>query len=189
MSEKTKNLLGRSWQWGLSLLFAVAVFLFWAMPYYSVMSYQEQLQMFLWDDGYFWERVSIPGGLSDWLGEFLVQFYFAPLIGAGILAVLFLLMQRLTFCAMACLRNGEQQGGEGFAFVLSFVPVLLMWAYMGDENVMLGFVVACIFALLAMWGYTQIKAKWLSWLVYPLAMAVVLYWTMGAVVLAFRCCR
>ena len=185
MSEKTKNLLGRSWQWGLSLLFAVAVFLFWAMPYYSVMSYQEQLQMFLWDDGYFWERVSLPGGLSDWLGEFLVQFYFAPLIGAGILAVLFLLMQRLTFCAMAYLRNGEQQGGEGFAFVLSFVPVLLMWAYMGDENVMLGFVVACIFALLVMWGYTKIQTEWLRRWVYPLVMAVVLYWTMGAVVLAF----
>ena len=72
MSDKWKVLLGRSWQWGLSLLFAAAVFLFWAVPYYSVMSYQEQLQMFLWDGDYFWERVSLPGGLSDWLGEFLV---------------------------------------------------------------------------------------------------------------------
>ena len=53
MSDKWKVHLGRSWQWGLSLLFAVAVFLFWAVPYYSVMSYQEQLQMFLWDGDYF----------------------------------------------------------------------------------------------------------------------------------------
>ena len=149
------------------------------------MSYQEQLQMFLWDGDYFWERVSLPGGLSDWLGEFLVQFYFAPLVGVAILAVLFLILQRLTFCAMGCRRNNEQLGGEAFAFVLSFVPALLMWAYMGDENVMLGFVVACIFALAAMWGYTVACAEWMRRWVYPLVMAVVLYWTMGVVVLAF----
>lgn len=184
MSDKWKVHLGRSWQWGLSLLFAVAVFLFWAVPYYSVMSYQEQLQMFLWDGDYFWERVSLPGGLSDWLGEFLVQFYFAPLVGVAILAVLFLILQRLTFRAMACSADGHQ-GGRAFAYVLSFVPALLMWAYMGDENVMLGFVVACIFALAAMWGYTLLRAEWLRRWVYPLVMAVVLYWTMGAVVLAF----
>lgn len=185
MSDKWKVHLGRSWQWGLSLLFALAVFLFWAVPYYSVMSYQEQLQMFLWDVDYFWERVSLPGGLSDWLGEFLVQFYFAPLVGAAILAVLFLLMQRLTYRAMAWRNADGQPGAKAFAFVLSFVPALLMWAYMGDENVMLGFVVACIFALAAMWGYTLLRAEWLRRWVYPLVMAVVLYWTMGAVVLAF----
>ena len=185
MSDKWKVHLGRSWQWGLSLLFAVAVFLFWAVPYYSVMSYQEQLQMFLWDGDYFWERVSLPGGLSDWLGEFLVQFYFAPLVGAAILAVLFLLLQRLTYRAMAWRSADGQPGAKAFAYVLSFVPALLMWAYMGDENVMLGFVVACIFALAAMWGYTLLRAEWLRRWVYPLVMAVVLYWTMGAVVLAF----
>lgn len=185
MSDKWKVHLGRSWQWGLSLLFAVAVFLFWAVPYYSVMSYQEQLQMFLWDGGYFWERVSLPGGLSDWLGEFLVQFYFAPLVGAAILAVLFMLLQRLTYRAMAWRSADGQPAAKAFAYVLSFVPALLMWAYMGDENVMLGFVVACIFALAAMWGYTLLRAEWLRRWVYPLVMAVVLYWTMGAVVLAF----
>ena len=185
MSDKWKVHLGRSWQWGLSLLFALAVFLFWAVPYYSVMSYQEQLQMFLWDSDYFWERVSLPGGLSDWLGEFLVQFYFAPLVGAAILAVLFLLLQRLTYRAMAWRSADGQPAAKAFAYVLSFVPALLMWAYMGDENVMLGFVVACIFALAAMWGYTLLRAEWLRRWVYPLVMAIVLYWTMGAVVLAF----
>ena len=184
MSDNWKKLFGSSWQWGLSLLFAVAVFLFWAVPYYSVMSYQEQLQMFLWDGDYFWERVSLPGGLSDWLGEFLVQFYFAPLVGAVILAVLFLILQRLTYRAMACSAD-VKQGSRAFAYVLSFVPALLMWAYMGDENVMLGFVVACIFALAAMWGYTVACAEWMRRWVYPLMMAVVLYWTMGVVVLAF----
>ena len=185
MSDKWKVLLGQSWQWGLSLLFVVTVFLIWAVPYLSVMSYQEQLQLFLWDGGYFWERVSLPGGLSDWLGEFLVQFYFMSLVGAAILAVLFLLMQRLTYGAMAWHRADGQSDTKAFAYILSFVPALLMWAYLGDENVMLGFVVACIFALAAMWGYTLLRAEWLCRWVYPLLMAVILYWTMGAVVLAF----
>ena len=113
-----------------------------------------------------------------------MQFYFAPLVGVAILTVLFLILQRLTYRAMVCSASGKL-GGRTFAYVLSFVPALLMWAYMGDENVMLGFVIACIFALAAMWGYTVLRAEWLRRWVYPLLMAVVLYWTMGAVVLAF----
>ena len=101
------------------------------------------------------------------------------------MAVLFLLLQRLTYRAMAWRSADGQPAARAFAYVLSFVPALLMWAYMGDENVMLGFVVACIFALAAMWGYTLLRAEWLRRWVYPLLMAVVLYWTMGAVVLAF----
>ena len=60
-----------------------------------------------------------------------------------------------------------------------------MWVYMGDENVMLGFLVACIFALLAMWGYTRMGTAGLRRWVYPTVMAVAVYWTMGGVAMAF----
>jgi len=187
--NKQKGFIDRFWKWGLSLLFAVGVFLFWAVPYYSALSYQEQLQLFQWDCGYFWERVCLPGGLSDWLGEFLMQFYYMPVVGAGILAVFFLLLQQMGYCVV---RAGKHQQlsdsngrGEDISFVLSFVPCLLMWAYMGDESVMLGFLVACVFAELAMWGYVKQQNEWMRRWVYPLLMVIVLYWTMGAVVWAF----
>ena len=82
--------------WGLSMLVGIAVFLFWYVAYPHAMSYQEQYQLFLWTGDYFLERVSLPGGLADWLGEFFVQFYYLDWLGALLLALLFVALQRLT---------------------------------------------------------------------------------------------
>lgn len=185
-----KHIVGQWWPWAVSLLFALGVFLFWAGPYYSMMSYQEQLQMFLCDWEYFRERVSVPGGLADWLGEFLVQFYFAPVVGAAIVAVLLLVLQRVAYCVTRSRNTCHLVGDGGLSdrwtgLALSFVPSVLLWAYMGDENVMLGFVVACVFAELAIWHYTHMRFQWSRRWFYPLAMTLILYWTMGAVVWGF----
>ena len=65
----------------LSLLFAVAVALFWAFPYRCALSYQEQYQLFLFTPSYFTERISVPGGLADYVAEFITQWvpYSLPL--------------------------------------------------------------------------------------------------------------
>ena len=71
-----KKGIGKYYNWGLSVLVGIGVFLFWYVGYPHALSYQEQYQLFLWTGDYFWERVSLPGGLADWLGEFIVQFYY-----------------------------------------------------------------------------------------------------------------
>ena len=71
------------------MLVGIGVFLFWYVGYPHALSYQEQYQLFLWTGDYFWERVSLPGGLADWLGEFIVQFYYVEWLGALLLALLF----------------------------------------------------------------------------------------------------
>ena len=81
---------------GSSVLLGIGVFLFWAMGYPHALSYQEQYQLFLWTTDYFCERVSVPGGFADWLGEFIVQFYYVEWLGALLVALLFVAMQRLT---------------------------------------------------------------------------------------------
>ena len=91
----TKTML-RYWNWGLSVLVGIGIFLFWYVAYPHALSYQEQYQLFLWTWDYFWERMSLPGGLADWLGEFIVQFYYVEWIGALLLALLFVALQRLT---------------------------------------------------------------------------------------------
>ena len=70
-----KKFLSKYWKACLSLAFGVAVFLFWRYGYYYALSYQEQFQLFLFDSGYFMERLAQPGGLARYLGEFVVQFY------------------------------------------------------------------------------------------------------------------
>ena len=88
--------MGRSVDWGLSVLVGIGIFLFWYVAYPHALSYHEQYQLFLWTWDYFVERISLPGGFADWLGEFIVQFYYIEWLGALLLALLFVAMQRIT---------------------------------------------------------------------------------------------
>ena len=59
-----------------TILFGIAVFLFWLLAYPEALNYQEQNQLWLTTGDYFRERMAVPGGLADYVSEFLVQFYY-----------------------------------------------------------------------------------------------------------------
>ena len=133
-----KTLLKKYWKLTLSMAFALAVYWFWAFPYRSVLSFQEQYQLFLTTGNYFAERMAVPGGFASYIGEFLTQFYYLPSIGAVALGVLFFAMQRLVW------RVARSSGAGDCWYPLSFIPPIVVWAYMGDENVMLAFLVSMV---------------------------------------------
>ena len=130
----------------LTLVFGIAVFLFWRYRYPFALTYQEQLQLFLFDGDYFCERLSEPGGLARNIAEFLVQFYNGVTFGALILAVLFMLIQRLTWRLMTTV-NYQLSTINYQLYPLSFLPALMLWYAMGDESVMLTYMVALVMAL------------------------------------------
>ncbi len=105
----------------LTAALGVCVFLFWYVGFPHALSYHEQYQLFLWTSDYLLERISVPGGVSDWIGEFIVQFYYIEWIGALLLALLFMLLLRITRWLI--------------------VPTLLLWL-MGDPNALLSYAVA-----------------------------------------------
>ena len=120
-----KKGIGKYYNIGLSVLLGIGMFLFWYVGYPHALSYQEQYQLFLWRGDYFWERVSVPGGFADWLGEFIVQFYYVEWLGALLLALLFIVFVRLA----------------------GWIPAaLLVWLY-GDPSVLLGYEVAILLAI------------------------------------------
>ena len=159
----------------LTLVFGLSVFLFWWHRYPFALTYQEQLQLFMFDDDYFCSRIAEPGGLARYVAEFLVQFYNSVVIGAAIIAVLYMLLQRLTWRLM----RSESH------YALSFVPAVMLWYAMGDESVMLTYVVALLMAMAAALAYIKCTAKcaqWVKWLVLLLIIPV-LYWFVGPLVL------
>ncbi len=169
----------------LSVIFAIAVFYFWAFPYKSVLSFQEQYQLFLFTPEYFLERISVPGGLADYLGEFLTQFDYHAIVGAIVIAIAFVLLQRLTWVV------SRRCGAARQWYPMSFLPPLLLWVYMADENVLFSFIVALLAALVAMLHYIivdeHVKARW-GRVVYCLVGLPLFYWLFGAnvwVVVAF----
>ena len=139
------------WKHIISAIFFAAAFLFWRFGYACAFSYHEQFQMFLFTKSYFMERMSLPGGLADYVSEFLVQFYYYPLFGALIVAALLLGIQLIAYQLI------KKLGDQDVAYILSFVPVMFVWHYMGNESVLLSFVVAVLASLGFNFGYVNIK--------------------------------
>lgn len=160
----------------LTLVFGLVVFLFWRILYPFALTYQEQLQLFLFDGDYFCGRMAEPGGFARYVAEFLMQFYNSVTIGALIIAVLYMLVQRLTWRLM----------GSDSYYVWSFIPVIMLWYAMGDESVMLTYVVALLMALSAALAWRLVQLVRLGKLV-RLALVLVtiplLYWLIGPMVL------
>ena len=180
-----------------TLLFGVAVLLFFGLAYPHHLHYQEQYQLFLFDSSYVWETVRLPGGVADLLGRFCTQFFLFAWVGAAIIAVLLSAVQLLTFRLISHsrpLREGskweaKRQQAEPCAdagtalYGLSFVPSFLLWLFLLDENALLGGVWAVLLTLLAACGIGKMRDGRARRLLLVAAIPV-LYWMVGPVCVA-----
>lgn len=175
-----KNLMIKIWKPLLSLLFGVAVVIFWAVPFVGGLCFQEQYQMFLFDTGYFLERIVLPGGLADYISEFLVQFYYMPVLGGAIIALLLMGIQTAVWGLMK--QYGARHDFPGY--LLSFLPSIALWCAMGDQNVLLSFVVALFGALVIGWIHNRFHNRLVK-VVFELVSTALVYWFLGPVVFLY----
>lgn len=175
-----KNLMIKTWKPLLSLLFGVAVVIFWAVPFVGGLCFQEQYQMFLFDTGYFLERIVLPGGLADYISEFLVQFYYMPVLGGAIIALLLMGIQAAVWGLMK--QYGARHDFPGY--LQSFLPSIALWCAMGDQNVLLSFVVALFGALVIGWIHNRFHNRLVK-VVFELVSTALVYWFLGPVVFVY----
>ena len=158
----------------LTLLLGTATFAFWMWLYPQDLSYQEQNQLFLFTWDYLRERLALPGGMADWISEFLVQFFYWRWAGALVMALLAMLLQ------MAVWQAARFTGHRNNLYLVSFVPSLLILVYQGDVEVLLSYPVALILsvALCPLMSRAGWHRLWLIplgwWLVGPLILIPVL---------------
>lgn len=135
----------------------------------------DSLSLFLFDDLYFEEMISVPAGPLSYLGCFLIQFFHYPALGAAIYVSLLYLVYILTRRVFDIPKN--------YAF-LALMPVVALLA----SNTQLGYwiyylklpgyyyiaVLSVIFSLLAMSAYRKLGGVWripflVSWVIvgYP----------------------
>lgn len=170
----------KTWKPLLSLLFGVAVVIFWAVPFVGGLCFQEQYQMFLFDTGYFLERIVLPGGLADYISEFLVQYYYMPVLGGAIIALLLMGIQAAVWGLMK--QYGARHDFPGY--LLSFLPSIALWCAMGDQNVLLSFVVALFGALVIGWIHNRFHNRLVK-VVFELVSTALVYWFLGPVVFLY----
>ena len=165
-----------------TLLFGVAVFLFFGLAYPHHLHYQEQFQLFLFDSTYVWEIVKLPGGIADLLGRFCTQFFLFAWMGALIIALLLsavqLLTLRLSNSQLSTLRSALplcSAKNSQLLYGLSFVPSFLLWLFLLDENALFGAVWAVLLTQLAFCGLLRLSDSWLRRILIFVAFFI-LYW-------------
>ena len=153
-----------------SAVFGIAVFLYWWLLYPYVLGFQEQNQLFLFTLDYFLERISVSGGLADYIAEFITQFSYVPVLGEVLIAILFVAFQKSVALSI----------GRDDWYVLSFVVPVMMLVFMGDIYVMLSFLIAMTAAVLLCALYR--KRKGVTWAVITIALG---YWLLGPAIFVF----
>lgn len=182
---QTRTILTNYWQHLLVALLAIAVFCFWYLYYPHVVVGREMSQMFLWNSDYLMERIIIPGGLAQYLGEFLVQYFLNPVIGACIYTLVDVAILLLAF---RLLRQAFPRIKKASLFLFSLVPVFVLWYLACDLYVPFTLTVAILLVMTVMVLLPTSRKPRLACLV---ILTPVLYWLVGpaAILLALCCLR
>jgi len=156
----------------LSLLFGMTVFAFFAFLYPFHLNYQEQYQLFLFSADYFFQFMAKPGGFCDYIGNFFTQFYFYSWVGAIIIAVLLTLLQRTVWFL------SYKMCGKSLFVPITFIPSLLYWGLLCDENYLLGGVIVMLLVASFIALYTLLESTWIR-VSFVLLSIPLLYWLAG----------
>ena len=118
----------------MTILTGIAIYCFFAFRYPYHLHFQETYQLFEWTGAYFAQVAWAPGGLADWLGRLITQFFYYAPLGAALTAILLCAVQLLAWAA--CKQKTL------ITYALSFLPALLLVAFFCDENALMGPIVA-----------------------------------------------
>ena len=143
-----KIIIGTNWRWMLTTVFAVAVFCFWMFELPFLMAAREQVQLFLWNSDYLMERLAVPGGLAQYLGEFIVQFFVKNVYGALWYVVLLVAVQLLTWQLM---RSKQRTAKSSWIYLLSFIPSVILWYLACNPKIPMTPIVAVLLTLVLMY--------------------------------------
>jgi len=117
----------------------VACFLYSVIFNRYLIAYQEQLQLFRFDWNYFTGHLTKPGGLAEYAGAFLIQFYINPVTGAFIVTI--------TGIAAYALAGYIFRKYQISGMLWSLIPSLLLVALQSDYLFNLGYILRLLLIL------------------------------------------
>jgi hypothetical protein len=157
-------------------LFALVVSLFFGYYYPHHLHYQEQFQLFELTAPYARQALWLPGGMADYVGGFLTQFFVNSRLGGLLLALTLLGIQH--FIARRC-RHRRLVHND-----LSYWPAWVMLYYLTDENAMPAAAVALLGALMMADALARLRGRGLR-LVLLFVLTPLSYLLWGSVALLF----
>ena len=164
-------------QIALTTLFGVLVFCFWLFVRPAVIMEREALQLFLWNGDYLAERLAVPGGFAQYVGEFLVQYFLFETAGAAILAVV---LSAVSWFFWILIHRSIPSVSDKILFPISFLPAIVLWLLMCDMDTSMTLPVAVLLTLVLMLLLPEKKTPSLSG---SIALVPLGYWLAGPVIL------
>lgn len=152
-------------------LLAVAVFCYWMWIAPHLLFYRESMQLFLWTEDYLSERLAVPGGFAQYLGECIVQLFLNPAIGAGCYA----LMAVMTKIISARLLSSVITDKVRWSW-LTLLPPLVLWYITTVPTIPMTVPVALLLTitLMAILPDNPRSSMWLTIVLVPTG-----YWLLG----------
>ena len=157
-------------------LFTLATFLFFWLAYPYHVYNHEQFQLFQFSWRYLAETLAVPGGLADWCGRFLTQFFYFSAAGSLILALLLVAIQLATAALAKPLTP--------LGYALTFIPPVLLLLFFCDADAMPATLVAILLSLLCALAVRRIRPAVLRRIVAVVATAL-LYFLLGPLSVLF----
>lgn len=179
-----KDSVFRFWNQITVAVFAIVVFCFWLFLYPFIPVTREMSVLFLWNSGYLTERLMIPGGLAQYLGEGFAQFFLNPFNAALIYAVLFVTVQQLT---SKLLRQFFPAIKDKERFPLSLIPPCILWYVAMLPQVPLTPTMALVLVMIVGCLVMGISSKRLRLIVLCLVIPV-MYWLTGPMAVLLVLC-
>ena len=138
------HIISKYWQPIILSILSAMVFCYWLFLYPFIPIVREVTQLFLWTGDYFTERIVIPGGLAQYLGEMISQFFIKSVNGAIAYTVIFLVVQQLS---NRWLRLSFPTLKRAYRFTLSFVLPIILWRLAMLPQISLTLTVAVVLVL------------------------------------------
>lgn len=182
-----KNSLSKYWKPTVLAILSAMVFCWWLFLYPYIPVVREISQLFLWTGDYFTERIVIPGGMAQYLGEMISQFFINPINGAIAYTIIFIVAQLLS---NQWLKRLFPSLKAAYQFMLSLALPAVLWRLAMVPQIPLTMTVAIIMVMSVGSLVMMISQKppirkrlWVLMLITP-----VMYWLAGpAAVLLIIC--
>lgn len=172
-----KNSIFKYWEQISVAILAIMVFCFWFFLYPFIPVVREMSQLFLWTCDYLTERLVVPGGAAQYLGECIAQFFLNPANGALTYAILFVVAQQLS---SKLLRQFFPTIKSKVRFPLSLLPPTLFWYVATLPHIPLTPTIAALLVMTAGCAVMSIQTKRIRLVVLCLVIPV-MYWLTGPI--------
>lgn len=150
---------------------AVLLLLFYQFHYWGMLQYSELYQIFLFTKTFLVDHLWYPGGIMDYMGQFLTQFFIFRFWGSLIMAICFGLG---TYLVHKFTKNTNANYNTDLQALL-LVPMAATWAFMVTNYANLSFALAMITTIAFAVLYTRINNKYSNIILIPLVYWVTCY--------------